>query len=124
MAGVAQEALHAVLAALLLVGEGADEAVGGVAQDDVAGLRGPVAALVVAEDLRGTRPLVGPDSKFAKISPRCSGARPLHAARKRNVGSRAGSHGRRELVDAADGHDLRLVDEEGREVRVERLRII
>ena len=32
-----------------------------------------------------TNPSVGPDPNFAKISLRCSGARPLHAAYKENA---------------------------------------
>ena len=38
--------------------------------------------------LCGNQPLVSPDSKFAKISLRCSGARPLQAARKENASRR------------------------------------
>ena len=37
---------------------------------------------------RGNRPLVGPDSKFAKVSLRCSGAAQLHDARKENASRR------------------------------------
>ena len=50
----------------------------------------PFVTASIRQELRGNQPLVGPDSKFAKISPSYSGARPLYAARKENASQHLG----------------------------------
>ena len=54
---------------------------GATAHDAAAMLGSLKAALICAVPFH----TIGPDSKVAEISPRCSGARPLHAARNLDV---------------------------------------